>query len=90
MATADQASLFRGAQEGSREAFEGLIDGLRDQLGARIRSRIQPRLRRDLEPEDVLQETLLFSSSIAEKPDLPDARASMNSALFSSRPLEWP
>lgn len=59
MAIEDPASLFRLAKEGSREAFEGLIEGLRDRLLSWIDSRIQPRLRRDLEPEDALQETFL-------------------------------
>ncbi len=59
MATEDAMTLFRRAKVGSREAFEVLIEGLRARLLSWIDSRIQARLRRDLDPEDVLQETFL-------------------------------
>jgi len=59
MATEDAALLFRLAKGGSREAFEGLIEGPRRRLLGWIDSRIQARLRRDLDPDDVLQETFL-------------------------------
>ena len=51
--------LVSKSQRGERDAFDELVTLYRDRLDARIRSKISARLRSQLEPEDLVQETLL-------------------------------
>jgi RNA polymerase sigma-70 factor (ECF subfamily) len=50
--------LVEKAQEGDREAFGELARGYRARLEALVRSRMGEAVRKALEPEDVVQETL--------------------------------
>ena len=47
------------AKRGDREAFEALVKLYRDDLDALVQTRLGDRLRQKVEPEDVVQETLL-------------------------------
>ena len=51
--------LIERARSGNREAFESLSRDVRGRLVAFVQSRLGPSLRGRLDPEDVVQETLL-------------------------------
>jgi RNA polymerase sigma-70 factor (ECF subfamily) len=57
----EQASeeLFRRAAAGDRAAFDSLADKERAQLDTHVRSHLGAALRRNVDPEDIVQETLL-------------------------------
>lgn len=57
--SADIQATFVQAQAGSREAFDELVQRLGPRIDALVLSRLGKDLRRDVEPEDVKQETLL-------------------------------
>ena len=63
MAAAEDPKLTRGlireAQRGNKTAFEKLFSSYRERLEAFIGSRLGPELRRSIEPDDLVQETLL-------------------------------
>src|SRR6266508_3513166 len=51
--------LFRRAAGGDRAAFDALADEHRSRLDAHVRTRLGGALRRNIDPDDIVQETLL-------------------------------
>ncbi|MEM7233206.1 MAG: sigma-70 family RNA polymerase sigma factor [Planctomycetota bacterium] len=62
-----ESELASRAKEGDREAFSALVGQHRTRIEAIVRMRLDPRLRRRLDTEDVVQETLLKAFQALKK-----------------------
>ena len=77
MAAPESSILLRDARAGSKDVLAAILDRYGEKLLTLIRARLGKRLRREIEPHDILQETLLEAFRCFDQFDGSDTRTFM-------------